>query len=116
MARSGWHSQSRVSLLRVGEVPVFVVGYGQEVRKFMNNSRQFSEAAMVQLYEQRWWIEALHRELKQRVEFGALLSAMAGKGVITTERPVMNNWNTVERCDPAFWLAWVVVTPLYSGE
>jgi len=54
----------RVWLPQVGEVLVFVVVNGREERGFVTNDLRLSEAAMVRLYGQRWWIETLHRELK----------------------------------------------------
>jgi len=62
----------RAWLPRVGDVLVFVVVHGREVRGFVTNDLGLSEAAMVRLYGQRWWIETLHRELKQHVGFGEL--------------------------------------------
>jgi SRSO17 transposase len=59
-------------LPQVGEVLVFVVASGREVRCFVTNELSLTEAAMVRLYGQRWWIETLHRELKQHVGFGEL--------------------------------------------
>jgi len=83
-SRSGWRTvragkkhRYRVRRLRawlphVGDVLVFVVRNGGEVRGFVSNDLGLSEAAMVRLYGQRWWIETLHRELKQHVGFGEL--------------------------------------------
>ena len=62
----------RAWLPHVGDVLVFVVRNGGEVRGFVSNDLSLSEAAMVRLYGQRWWIETLHRELKQHLGFGEL--------------------------------------------
>lgn len=75
--RAGKKRRYRVRRLRawlphVGDVLVFVVVNGREARGFVTNDLSLTEAAMVRLYGQRWWIETLHRELKQHVGFGEL--------------------------------------------
>jgi len=62
----------RAWLPRVGDVLVFVVVHGREERGFVTNDLRLSEAAMVRLYGHRWWIETLHRELKQHLGLGGL--------------------------------------------
>lgn len=62
----------RAWLPQVGEVVVFVVRHDRQVRGFVTNCLSLTEAQMVRLYGQRFWIETLHRELKQHVGFGEL--------------------------------------------
>ena len=62
----------RAWLPQVGEVLVFVVRSGDTVRGFVTNSLRLTEAQLVRLYGQRFWIETLHRELKQELGFGEL--------------------------------------------
>jgi SRSO17 transposase len=62
----------RAWLPQVGEVLVFVVQHGGTVRGFVTNCLTLTEAQMVRLYGQRFWIETLHRELKQELGFGEL--------------------------------------------
>jgi SRSO17 transposase len=62
----------RAWLPQVGEVLVFVVRNGNTVRGFVTNCLSLTEAQMVRLYGQRFWIETLHRELKQELGFGEL--------------------------------------------
>jgi SRSO17 transposase len=62
----------RAWLPQVGEVLVFVVRNGGTVRGFVTNGLSLTEAQLVRLYGQRFWIETLHRELKQYVGFGEL--------------------------------------------
>jgi hypothetical protein len=83
-SRNGWRSvragkkrryrvrRVRAWLPQVGEVLVFVVQNAIEVRCFVTNDLSLSEAEMVRLYGQRFWIETLHRELKQHLGFGEL--------------------------------------------
>jgi SRSO17 transposase len=82
-SRSGWRTvrsgkrryrvrRVRAWLPRVGEVVVFVVKGGDTLRCFVTNCLSLTEAAMVRLYGQRFWIETLHRELKQHLGFGEL--------------------------------------------
>jgi len=59
---------------------VFVVVNGREVRGFVTNDLGLSEAAMVRLYGQRWWMETLHRELKQHLGFGELFMRQPAVG------------------------------------
>lgn len=62
----------QVWLPQVGEVVVFVVRHGQAVRAFVSNALRLTEAQMVRLYGQRFWIDTLHREMKQELGFGEL--------------------------------------------
>jgi SRSO17 transposase len=62
----------RAWLPQVGEVLVFVVQHGGALRGFVTNDLSLSEAQMVRVYGQRFWIETLHRELKQYLGFGEL--------------------------------------------
>jgi len=62
----------RAWLPQVGEVLVFLVRYQNTVRGFVTNGLSLTEAQMVRLYGQRFWIETLHRELKQELGFGEL--------------------------------------------
>jgi hypothetical protein len=83
-SRSGWRRvrsgkkrhyrvrRVRAWLPQVGEVLVFVVQNGGEVHGFVTNDLSLTEAALVRLYGQRFWIETLHRELKQHMGFGEL--------------------------------------------
>jgi SRSO17 transposase len=64
--------RQRAWLPHVGEVLVFVIKSGREVRCFVSNELRLSEAQMVRLYGQRFWIETLHREMKQHLGFGEL--------------------------------------------
>jgi SRSO17 transposase len=83
-SRSGWRTvragkkrryrvrRVRAWLPQVGEVLVFVVQHGGTLRGFVTNDLSLSEAQMVRVYGQRFWIETLHRELKQHLGFGEL--------------------------------------------
>jgi SRSO17 transposase len=62
----------RAWLPQVGEVLVFVVRHENTVRGFVTNGLRLTEAQLVRLYGQRFWIETLHRELKQELGFGEL--------------------------------------------
>ena len=65
-------SRHEVWLPKVGTVVVFVSCSGGEARGFVTNALALNEAQMIRLYLQRYWIETLHRELKQHVGFGEL--------------------------------------------
>lgn len=83
-SRTGWRTvragkkrryrvrRVRAWLPHVGEVLMFVVRHGPTVRGFVTNCLRRTEAQMVRLYGQRFWIETLHRELKQELGFGEL--------------------------------------------